>query len=95
MEFSFFLPENVQTIAIEAEGNLAALYCGDVLIDDQYLYGDEWLADVRNCSMNETFTLKILPFTEESRKKIYLETKMPLGVVEPRVFLLNESPKGV
>lgn len=95
VEFSFFLPENVRTIAIEAEGNLAALYCGDVLIDDQYLYGDEWLADVRSCSMNETFTLKILPFTEESRKKIYLETKMPLGVVEPRVFLLNESPKGV
>ena len=91
VEYEFVLPPDTKTLVIDAMGNAAALFCGDALISDFYLYGDRWYVDVREISPFSTMTLKILPMTAENRRNVYLEIDMPIGVCEPSVYALKES----
>jgi hypothetical protein len=80
-------------LSIEAKGNVAAIFYGDHLLSDQYLYGDEWIVDVREIQRPAELILKILPLTEENRRNIYFETEMPIGAVAPIVRPIKELSK--
>lgn len=87
VDYTFNLPENTSYLEIHAYGNAAAIYHGDKLLGDFYLYGDEWVVDVRNIPDTSALTLKILPLTEQNRSKIYLEYDIPIGVITPTVYV--------
>ncbi len=86
VEYQVDVPENTSYLAIKAVGNIAALYDGERLLSDFYLYGDTWYVDVRELAKPAKLTLKVLPFTENDRKKVYLEIHMPVGITLAQVF---------
>ena len=90
-EYAFTLPENTKYLKIEAIGNIGALYLGDKLISDFYLYGDKWIVDVRRLPQKCDLTLKILPFTQKDREKVLIENGMPIGTYEPKVNALFDE----
>ena len=92
-DYGFILPKNATYLRIRALGNAAAVFANGKLISDFYLYGDEWIVDVRELCGGEELIIKILPFDEENRSLVYLETDMPLGAQTPEVFaLFCETP---
>lgn len=84
-EYDFNLPKDAKYLKINALGNIGALYLGDKLISDFYLYGDKWIVDVRRLPEGANLTLKILPLTEKDKSKIFMEFDMPTGIFEPDV----------
>ena len=86
VDFSLILPENINYLRIEALGNVGAIFARGELLSDFYFFGDAWLVDVRHLAAGEELLLKIMPFNEENRSRIYLERSLPLGAHKPRVF---------
>lgn len=83
-------------LVIRAKGNLAGFYVEDHsgemhLVSDQYLYGGDWVIDVRFLDVTEGI-LKVQPFRAEDRGTVYLETEMEIGDFTPEVFQVNEDP---
>ncbi len=87
------LSQDASYLSVEASGNAAAIYYGEKLLSDQYLFGDEWLIDVRELPRPTDLILKILPLTEDNRNKIYFETEMAIGVATPTVRPIKELSK--
>lgn len=88
-DYALTLPAHTTYLKIMAKGNLAAILLGERLISDYYLYGGEWIVDVRDLPQNTTLTLKVVPFNEENRSRVYLEYDAPLADVVPRVWALD------
>lgn len=87
------VPENTSYISILAKGNLGAVYekksNGSFrLISDKYLDGDEWIADVRDV---KKVIIKIQPFVDSDKNRVYLETTFETGNIVPEVYALGEN----
>ena len=85
--FSFDLPKGANYIRIRAMGNIASLYLDDILISDYYLFGVDWIVDVKDIPENKKLILKIVPLDERDKEKIYWEFDMPIGDFIPDVFV--------
>ena len=83
------VPIHTKSLIIEAQGNAVALYNGNTLLSDFFLYGERMYADLSEINLPASLTLKILPLTEENKKHIYFETDMPIGHVCPKVYVLR------
>lgn len=90
-EYDFKIENTTEYLVIEARGNIGALYCEDRLISDSYLCGNAWAVDVRRFDSASKFTLKILPLTENDKKKIYFEYDMPVGSIPPKVYGVEDD----
>lgn len=86
VEYVLTPPTGTAYLVIDAVGNAAAMYHGDEFFDDFYLYGDRWICDIRGRGSHTPLVLKILPLTEENKKKIYFERDIACGNVKPRVY---------
>ena len=75
-------------LVIRAHGNLAGFYVGGTLISDHYLYGGDWVIDVRGMECQEGI-LRVQPFREEDRGTVYLETAFEAGHAVPEVYTVN------
>ena len=75
-------------LVIRARGNLAGFYVGGTLISDHYLYGGDWVIDVRGMECQEGI-LRVQPFREEDCGTVYLETAFESGHVVPDVYTVN------
>lgn len=93
-EYELKPPKGASYLIVEAVGNAAVMYRGNEPFDDFYLYGDRWVCDLRAVDEGTPITLKVLPLSEENKKKIYFETDMPCGVREPRVYALLSDDIG-
>lgn len=92
-EYSADIPDGVSYVSVKAEGNTGAAYeeineNSFRLISDHFLDGDEWIVDVRNVGK---LRLKIQPFTESDRGKIYLEKEFVTGDFVPEVSVFGED----
>ena len=79
-----------QWLVIRARGNLAGFYVGDRLISDFYLYGDRWIIDLRSLPQCEG-CIKVQPFCEEDRGRVYLEIPFEAGVYTPEVWVSRDE----
>jgi len=79
-----------QWLVIRARGNLAGFYVGDRLISDFYLYGDRWIIDLRSLPECEG-CIKVQPFCEEDRGRVYLEIPFEAGVYTPEVWVSRDE----
>ena len=75
-------------LIIRARGNLAGFYVGGTLISDHYLYGGDWVIDVRGMDCHDGI-LRIQPFREEDRGTVYLEIPFETGHFAPEVCAVN------
>jgi hypothetical protein len=87
-DYSFTLPENTKYLRICACGNAAAIFYKGEILSDFYLYGDDWIVDVRDVAVGDELIIKILPFDAENKSLVYLEYDMPLGHTEPEVYAI-------
>lgn len=90
-EYSFTVPKGAKYLRINALGNISALYEDGVMIADQYLYGRDWVVDVRDLKANTSLVLKVLTLTERDKEKIYFEFDMPTGRMEPTVSAIFDT----
>ena len=98
-EYSVEIPENTSYLTIRAKGNLGAVFeAGDGfrLINDRYIDGDEWIADVRNVNR---VIIKIQPLTDTDKDRIYYENSFVTGDFIPEVYAQGDdvfvtTPKG-
>lgn len=93
-EYVLEVPEKAKYLVTEAKGNVGAMYHGDGLFDDFYLYGDRWVTDIRGRNNSTEIILKILPLCEENKEKIYFETDMPVGGATPAVYAVMSEEIG-
>lgn len=89
VDYRIDLPDKTNYLAIRAIGNVAALYHGDRLLADFFLYGDTWVVDTRELEKPTALTLKILPLNEENKRNIYFENDMPTGIFTPEVYAVE------
>lgn len=87
-DYSFTLPENTKYLRICACGNAAAIFYKGEILSDFYLYGDDWIVDVRDVAVGDELIIKILPFDAENKSLVYLEYDMPLGHTKPEVYAI-------
>lgn len=80
--------EQTTYLIIRARGNLAGFYVEGTLISDHYLFGDDWVIDVRGMKCREAI-LRIQPFREEDRGTVYLEIPFETGDMVPEVYTVN------
>ena len=74
----------------KARGNLGGFYVDGTLVSDHYLFGDDWVIDVRDTEHREAI-LRIQPFREEDRGTLYLEMPFDVGEIMPEVFAASED----
>lgn len=87
VEYAVEIPADVNTICVQAMGNVAAAYAMDApiprLLSDYYCNGGEWYIDVRGV---RRLRLKIQPLTPTDRGTVYFEYAVPEGVVAPNIL---------
>jgi len=79
-----------QWMVIRARGNLAGFYAEGKMISDCFCCGDAWVIDLRRLPVREG-CIKIQPFTEEDRGKVYLEIPFETGIYPPDVRVCRED----
>ncbi len=84
-EYNVHWSDGDKWLVIRAVGNLAGFYIDGRLISDFYLYGDAWVIDLRRLSAREG-CIKIQPFCEEDRNKVYLEVPFITGNHTPEAW---------
>ena len=89
-EFTVRWADEDKWLVIRARGNLAGFYADGRLISDYYLYGDAWVIDLRSLPVREGI-IKVQPFCEEDRERVYLEVPFETGVHTPEVWCSRED----
>ena len=77
-------------LVIRAKGNLAGFCADGRLISDFYLYGDSWVIDLRGLNTTEG-RIRIQPFTDSDRDRVYLEIPFETGSHVPEVYVSRED----
>lgn len=77
-------------LVIRAKGNVGGFYADGRLISDFYLYGDSWVIDLRGLCTTEG-RIRIQPFTDSDRDRVYLEIPFETGSHVPEVYVSRED----
>ena len=77
-------------LVIKAEGNLAGFYAEGRLISDFYLYGDSWVINLCDLSVQRGI-IKIQEFMPKDENTVYLEIPFKTGKYAPRVFTSRDE----
>jgi len=89
-EYTVRWSDDDKWLAIRAVGNLAGFYVNGELISDFYLYGDTWVIDLRSLPAREG-CIKIQPFVEADRERVYLEIPFETGEHIPDAWVSREN----
>ncbi len=76
-------------LVIRAQGNLAGFWADGRMISDYYLYGDNWVIDVRRLADRKGY-IQYQPFRDVDKDTIYLECEFKPGVHVPSVWAADE-----
>ena len=77
-------------LVIKAKGNVGGFYVDDQLVSDFYLYGDNWVIDLRGLSTHHGI-IKIQHFTAKDKDTVYREIPFETGTHIPQAYTCKDD----
>ncbi len=89
-DYSVRWTEKDKWLVIKAKGNIAGFYVNNRLISDFYLYGDNWVIDLRDLPAHNGI-IKIQPFSPQDKDSVYMEVPFESGTHIPKAYTCSDS----